>query len=651
MVFDFYRMLRPFLTGLFIISVPTAVHAANFDAQYYHRAFAALDIGHAEVAATYALHGRDPVLNKILRAYYMEQPGNDVSFYEMTSFISNNPSWPNLRGILMMAEQKLPSTMADDQVINWFAAHPAITLVGLYRWTDALNRMGRNQESERLVRARWTESEFSNDELMAFYSRFERTLSKDDHEERLNHLLWKNNPVDIRRMYPYVDDDYKSLAEARMALANPAAKTDIWSERVPHHLQNDPGLLLSRIRFYLHNHMDEEALNLLQHPPDQLGKPEAWWDQSQIMIRRLMDLRNYSAAYSLAAPFQQSDGKILIQSEFMAGWLALRFLNHPETARTHFQNLYDNASTPISRARGAYWLGRTYDVLGDPVAAKESYENAAVLNTTYYGQLASTRLYANPVLVIRKEPVIPEPIRQNFFNRDLIQAIRKLNTLNETDRMHRFFHAAVEACETRADFVLLMEVAYQLQRPDFAIETAKAAHQKNILTAEGGYPILTQSLTHPPEPAFTHALIRQESMFNVEAESPVGAKGLMQLMPATARDVAKELGIKFKVSRLSEPTYNLRLGTNFIQNQIILFNGSYILALAGYNAGPRHVREWISQVGDPRSPDVDAIDWVEEIPIAETRNYIQRIIESLQIYRARLSGGSTPLLIIKDLKR
>jgi len=203
----------------------------------------------------------------------------------------------------------------------------------------------------------------------------------------------------------------------------------------------------------------------------------------------------------------------------------------------------------------------------------------------------------------------------------------------------------------RADFALLTELAYRIERPDFAVEAGKAANKKNMLMAAGGFPLLGRNLPQPPDPAFTHALIRQESMFNPEAHSPVGAEGLMQLMPSTAKGVAKKLGIRYKQGKLYDADYNLRLGTAFAEGQLDGFEGSYVLALAGYNAGPHRVREWMTQIGDPRSKDVDVVDWIEEIPVYETRNYVQRIIEALQVYRARLAGGHAPLLILKDLKR
>ena len=645
------RIIYSTVLMIVIMGLPAPSTAASFDNQYYRRAFGALDAGHAEQAYNSAQHGADPVLNKVLRSYYMSEPGNDIGFSELANFISENPDWPNLRGILMIAEQKIPSGATNDQIINWFTAHSPLTLTGFYRYIDALDTTGRTKDVTRLIVSRWTDGSFTPDEMIAFHSRFERYLNTGVNENRLNHLLWKNEMGDVRRMYPYVDAAHKALAEARLALANQNSNAGMFVSHVPVDLQNDPGLLFERLRWYIRNHMDDAALDILQHAPDDRGNPEAWWEQSQVIIRRLMEQHDFKSAYQLANDHGQKEGKTLVQAEFMAGWLALRFLNQPRDALAHFQILYDNASTPISRARGAYWLGRTEETLGDKNAAQQSYETAASLNITYYGQLASTRLYTNPVMHVLTEPTIPEAFRQKFMSRDLIQATIKLHILGENDRARHFFNAAKEACFQRADFVLLTDVAYEMHRPDLAIETAKAAHQKNIVISSGGYPVLSKPIPHPPEPAFTHAIIRQESMFNTDATSPVGAQGLMQLMPSTARDVARKIGVRYKSSLLDDPDYNLRLGTNFIQNQLDMFDGSYILALAGYNAGPRHVREWIAIFGDPRSANTDPVDWVEEIPVSETRNYVQRIIESLQIYRARLNGGQAPLMIIKDLKR
>jgi soluble lytic murein transglycosylase len=621
------------------------------EAQIYHRAFALLSSGHADQAYAMAGQGKDPVLNRILRAADMAQPGTDISFIEMSDFVSDNPDWPNLKGILAIAEQKIPPNTPLSDVIAWFRAHPPQTINGFYRYIDALDATGQTSDVNSLILARWIDGDFSPDELVAFHARYEHALTGDANWMRLDRLLWKNDVTNARRAFAFATDDMKATAEARLALANQSSNAEYFLNRVPPGWQHTPGLLYERLRWYVRTNHDDDAVDLLMHAPADLGKAEPWWEQRQLMVHRNIQKHNFAVAYQLAAEHGQTENKTLVQAEFLAGWLALRFLNEPESARMHFQALYDSASTPVSRARGAYWLGRTFEVLNDRNSAEQAYENAAAFNITYYGQLATTRLFDNPVIRAAAEPPIPQATRQEFLNRNSTRAIERLHAIGEDDRAKMFFHAATEAAQRRVDYVMLIEQAYRIQRPDLAIEAAKAANQKNFLIGAIGFPLINHPIPQPPEAAFTHALIRQESMFNPDATSPVGAHGLMQLMRGTAADVARKLDIKFIETKLENPDYNLKLGTSFVQQQIDGFNGSYVLALAGYNAGPRRVRDWMTVIGDPRSPDVDPVDWVEAIPLSETRNYVQRIIESLQVYRARLNNGQAPLLILKDLKR
>ncbi|MDX2027121.1 MAG: lytic transglycosylase domain-containing protein [Alphaproteobacteria bacterium] len=640
-----------FLTLFYAALCPGLSYAVESDTQAYRKAFAALDAGHAEQAARMARRGPDRVLNKVLLAAYMAQPGNDVSFDDMADFIARNPDWPDMKGILAIAEQKIPSSFSARQVIGWFTAHPPVTLAGFYRAVDALNAAGQTQDLQRLIRARWVEGDFTTDDLAIFSQRFDSFLDSTAHRQRLDRLLWKNDAAGVKRMHPYIDSSLRALAEARLALANENSNALVLADRVPSSLDDDPGLLYELLRWDRKNNEDERAADRLRRAPLELAKPEAWWEERHIIIRRMMERRDYRTAYRLAADHGQLDNKTLTQAEFLAGWLALRFLNRPDDARSHFQALYSAGTTPITRARGAYWLGRTLEALGSKAEAEQAYETAASLNVTYYGQLATTRLYARPVIRALPEPAIPARTRSNFFDRDNIRAIEHLYAIGEKTRARSFFRAASDAATQRADFALLMELAYQIKRPDLAIEAAKAANQKNMLIEAGGFPVLDHALPIRPEPAFIHALIRQESMFRPDAESPAGAVGLMQLMPGTAQAVAKKHDIKFRKTHLNDPAYNLRLGTAFIRNQLDSFDGSYVLALSAYNAGPRRAREWVEEFGDPRDPNIDPIDWVEHIPIGETRNYVQRIIEGLQMYRARLSGGQAPLTILADLKR
>ncbi len=647
-------MFRPALILLLLLfTLPAFAKQAKVESQaaYYHRAFTAVADNNAAQVESFAQHGGDPVLNKVLRGYAMALPGNDYSFEELNGFIANNPAWPGLRGIQMIAEQKLPGAAPPAQIAAWFKARPPISLAGFYRSIDALNQTGQTQAAQDAITARWINNDFSGDEQTSYYSRFSNLLDNDAMWSRMDRLLWKNDIAEAERMMPYVNASDKAVAEARLAFASQSGNAENIMMRVPSDARDDSGLLYQRLRWRVKNNRDDEADDILLHAPSDLGDGEAWWDQRQIMVRRAIAQRDYNLAYRLAANHGQTKSKTLTQGEFLAGWLALRFLDRPDDARQHFQSLYDNATTPVTRARGAYWLGRCYEVLGDKASAEQSYEDAAVFNTTFYGQLATTRLYAAPVLTAKNDPPLPANIRNAFMARDNIRAILRLNEIGERDRAQTFFHAASEAAAQRAEFIMLAETATRIGRPDLGISAVKAANQKNMIVENGAFPVLTIHAPSPPEPAFTHALIRQESMFNVGASSGVGARGLMQLMPGTARDTARKEGMRYSESALNDPAYNLKLGTSFVQEQIDHFNGSYILALAGYNAGPGRVREWINQYGDPRTGDIDPIDWIELIPIQETRNYVQRIIESLQMYRAKLAGGQSNLLIINDLKR
>ncbi|MFA5040654.1 MAG: lytic transglycosylase domain-containing protein [Bdellovibrionales bacterium] len=644
-------MLRLTLFFLsFLFSVAPSYAAGNNDA-YYKHALAAIDANKPDLAETLAARGSDPILNKVLRGYAMALPRNNYTFNQLSSFIASNPNWPGLKGIQISAEQKIPDEVSPSQIIAWFSQRPPVTLSGFYRYVDALDQSGFADNAQKAVRARWIEGDFTSSEQTAFYARFGSILSEADTWARVDRLLWKNEKNLARRLFPYLNEPHKTLAEVRLDLAGRRYLSQEALSRVPSDAENDPGLMYQQLRLYVKNDENDDAYEILLNAPVDLGNPEMWWEQRHIMVRRAIEDRDYSLAYRLASRHGQTNPSTLVQAEFLGGWLALRFLDKPSDALRHFQNLYDHASTPISRARGSYWMGRAYEALNQRTEAEQAYSNAAAFSTTYYGQLAIIRLQAEPVLVARADPPPPEVFRSSFFAQDYVRAIERLASIGAERRAASFFRAALENTSKREDFILLTEVAFRIFRPDLSIQAVKAANQKNILVQNGGFPLITMQVPSPPEPALTHALIRQESMFNPDAESAAGACGLMQLMPRTAKEISRKIGVRFKEWHLKDPSYNLQLGTAFATRQIGRFDGSYVLALAGYNAGPARVREWIEQFGDPRSEETDPIDWIELIPIQETRNYVQRIIESLQVYRSKLAGGRSPLLIINDLKR
>lgn len=637
------------VAAFFMLSVH-AVSAADFDVQSYRRAFADIGAGRADYAVAQSRRGGDPVLNKVLRGILMAKPGNDYSFAELADFIQNNPDWPGLGGIVAIAEQKIPAAATADQINEWFSAHPPVTLNGVNRFAAALTALGDGDGVIRLVRARWVNNDFSDDDQRQFWSRYGAMLDSAAHWEKLDRLLWKGDFVKARRVYPYVGSAERAVADARIALATRTHNSQILLDRVPGKWRRDPGLQYELLKWYVAGRYDDRAVDILLHAPDSPGHVSAWWDLRQTVARRVIERHDFDLAYRLASAHDLTEGKDFLQAEFLSGWLAFRLLDQPGVAEDHFRALYESAKMPVSRARAAYWLGRVFEQTGNKSRAEQAYSDAAAYDLTFYGQLAATRLSSSPTLTIESDPPIPPKTRQGFGSSDIVAAIARLYAVGEADRAHIFLKSATEAAKERSEFALLAEIAAnKLHRLDYGIEVVKAANQKGFMITTGGYPMLNRNVPTPPEVALTNALVRQESMFNTGAESPVSAQGLTQLMPATAKEVARHIGMKFKRSRLAEPDYNLRLGTAYLQDLISRFGGSYVLALAAYNAGPGRVNEWVRKYGDPRSASIDAVDWIELIPVYETRNYVQRILENVQIYRARKNNGEAPLLITRDL--
>lgn len=618
----------------------------------YRQAFDDLDAGRIAQVRPVLYRGGNPILTEVLKAEVMAQPGQGFSFEELRDFVLDHPRWPGLKGVIMMVEQSMTDDTPAPEIISWFEAQPPLTPLGFYRYMEALESSGQVERATSLIKARWAERNFTNDDFAAYVARYAKRLKSKDHQARLDRLLWENNATAAQAMLVYVDEGHKALARARLALAAQKKDAENLAMRVPSSLKNDEGLLYERLRMQRKNNRNNEAIKILDQQPKKTNQPDKWWNERHIMIRRLIEDGYLQEAWRLADGHGlYKEGLDFAQASFLAGWLALRFLERPDLAYPHFSALLSKTSMPVSRARGYYWMGRAYELAGQNNDAQEVYKSAAAYPTTFYGQLGYARLYKNPVLQASLEPSISSAVRAAFFKKDEVQAIAQLYALDETMRAQSFFRALCDHAQDRVEYALLLELAYRVDRPDWAVVASKAASQKGYVLTGGAYPVLSTKIPRPPELALSHALIRQESHFKTDAGSAAGARGLMQLMPATAREVAKKLDIPFNPSRLTDPDYNVRLGTHFIKSQIDKFEGSYVLALAAYNAGPSRVRQWINTYGDPRDGSIDVVDWIELIPIYETRNYVHRILENLQYYRARLNNGKAPLQIVEDLNR
>ena len=425
---------------------------------------------------------------------------------------------------------------------------------------------------------------------------------------------------------------------------------------VPDSLKDNPGLLYDRARWRRTHGNQEGAIPLLTQIDGKdvpaAGRSKLWKERSIAMRTDLKD-GNWSRAYQLASPHGMTSGGDFAEAEWVSGWIALRLKGEPERALQHFETMADGVSTPISLSRGQYWTGRAEDALGETARAQLAYLDAASHKFTYYGQLAAERVGDRQIFF---EPAA-EPTEAEvaaFEARPMVKALRLLGETGETQLFRTFAYHLDDLLETEADYIQLSNLASEYHVPDIGVRGAKAGLAKGIVATDAAYPVVSYPLLKEPqvERSLMLALSRQESEMNPNAISYVGARGLMQFMPSTASREARMSGLPYRKSWLTDdPGYNMTLGGQHLDYLLNRFNGSYIMTAAAYNAGPTRPSRWISDYGDPRTGQVDPIDWVEFIPFSETRNYVQRILENTQVYRSRLSGKPEEIKIQEDLER
>lgn len=610
---------------------------------------------HRKYARALELAGKaqNPLLEKIVRWMELTEPGRRGDFAAVTAFIEENPEWPGQVALQQRAEASLPTDWPPEAVLAWFKARPPITAAGAIHNAGALIATGDTEAATALLRDTWVQQDFPKGDEVLFRRRFGKVLSHEDDLARLDRLLWDRQSSAARRQAKRLGGGYVALANARLALAAMSGGVDSAVQRVPKELANDPGLIFERARWRQRKGHYEGVLELLDPPNPDVPRPELWWPVRHWTVRQALLMGDISAAYRIAAKHGMVTGVAFAEGEWLAGWIALRFLDQPELAYGHFTRLHEAVNTPISRARAAFWAGEAAVALaarGEPepwqTVAKTWYAAAAYLHTTFYGQLANRQL-GLPATVSPDRTTAPDAeARAAFAKRDLVQAIRVLGELGDSDLQANFLKRLATISLSESDYILTADLALRQRRPDLAVKTAKAAAADGFMLVDHLYPFPTLPQGESPEPALVMAVVRQESAFYTDAVSGAGAHGLMQILPKTARGMARGMNLRYSKSRLlSDPEYNMRIGRAYLSKLTQQYGGSYILALAAYNAGPSRANSWIRAFGDPRDPDVDAIDWIESIPFDETRNYVQRILEGLVVYRQQLGDDGAGVLI------
>jgi len=616
---------------------------------------AILDVDQGKWDAAYAVadDAHFPLLTKLVTWMDLTRSGTGADFPHLRSFIQENPDWPQQNTLRRHAEDAITESTPPAEVVSWFQQSAPVGPIGAGRYVDALNATNQHAQAEATARQFLVDGTMNPGELTDYANRYQPMLRQVDFELRADRLIWAGKYNDANALVSYLPSNSRPVIEARIALETQAGNAQSLLSALSKDQMNDLGLLYDRMRWLRKENRDSEAVALLAIAPPTLPHAEQWWNERAVLARRALESGDTKGAYALARDHRQASGQALADGEWLAGWIALRFLNDPKAAVQHFQTMTASVTTPISTSRAAYWAGRAEEAAGDQAGATRDYTKASQYNGTYYGLLALAKLNSASRLVLPKQPEIAGLDARAFSNRELVQVTQLLEAIGMADRGDAFVRRITELARTPEDALLAMKLAKTNNSLAAEVSVAKKLMQGGMPVLADGYPVIAQLGPNAPEPALIHAIIRQESMFDAGAVSPSGALGLMQLMPPTARSVAGKLKMKkFNPAKLTvDPRTNVVLGSSYLADLVDKYSGSYVMAIAGYNAGPGRVNGWLGQNGDPRPKLDDTIDWVEKIGVNETRNYVQRVMENLQVYRARLAGGSAPNKIAQDLVR
>ncbi len=602
---------------------------------------------------------KDPVARKLAEWVILRSDNTNPTFARYAAFVNANPSWPHAPLFRRRAENALWNDHLDDNaVLAFFANHKPTTAKGRYMLARAVLAKGDREAAAALVRQAWRYDDCSADSEAKVLEMFGSMLTPADHKARMERRFFADDVEAGLRAAARLGGDDLAIGRARAAVMRKAGNAKALLDAVPVAARRDPGYVFARIQLLRKENKAEEAGKLIlavPQDPDALIDVDQWWVERRLLVRKLLDDGDPQTAYRVARDAASPpQGNYRVDQYFTAGWIALRYLHDAKTAAEHFSHINEGTVSPHALARGGYWQGRAADAMGQRAQAKAYYETAAQYTATYYGQLARARLGLTD-LGLRGPPAFSPQEQSVLSNLEVGRAAEILYALDERDMLASIFAELGESGTDIAGMAALGEIAAKHNDGRSMLLLGQSAYNRGLPLDYYAYPIVGlpdyRPIAPPIEPAVAYSISRQESHFNQKIVSTAHAMGLMQVTPAAAIDTAKKYKATYNRDQLlKDPIYNMQMGAAELSNLLGGYNGSYILTFAGYNAGRGRVRQWIAAYGDPRDPQVDPVDWVERIPIAETRNYVERIMENLQVYRARFGGGSK-LMIEADIKR
>ena len=594
------------------------------------------------VALKIAKKAKDKSIYKFVQWRHLLTKGNQASYYDYKTFIDKNEDYPRIGRVKYLAEHKLSTDkISPKKIIDWYGSSEPLSGFGKMILGESYILNGEKERGLSLVKDGWITAELTKSELRFYRKKFKKYLDAKDYIKRADYLAWNSKYWDLKRLLRYLPKDYQLLYNARQLLMSKSYGVDNAISKVPAKFKNDAGLNYDRLKWRRKRGRVESSVEILlniKNTQDYLVRPDKWWIEREIISRSLIYKKKYELAYKISSNHSMSEGPEFAAAEWMSGWIALSFLDNPLLAKDHFENFYKNVGYPISVARGAYWLGKTYQKLEYKELSDKWFTEASNYLTTYYGQLAFMEINPDKKFELTKDFEVNKEYRDYFFKKEIVKVIYLLDELDEDKySKHMLRHLALDNVESGSE-ILAAELATNIERYDFAIQIAKIASYEKRFHNKFNYPIIsTPNFINGrkiPESAFILSIIRQESEFDLSANSRAGARGLMQLMPYTAKLVSKQAKLPYSKSRLTtDPEYNINLGSHYIAGLILEYEGAYPFAIAAYNAGPKRVKYWKKINKNPQKGNIDYVNWIELIKFRETRNYVQRVLENYNVYR------------------
>jgi soluble lytic murein transglycosylase len=590
----------------------------------------------------------DPVGRKLVEWFILRHPDADANFSRYAAFVADNPNWPNIASMRRRAEARLWQERSDAATVHGFTEDQPASAKGHFALARGLLAEGDRDGAVRHVREAWRSEELSERAETEAFESFRDLLTRDDHRARMDKRIGAKDFSGAMRAARHLGDAEVSIVKACAAVTGNADKALQKLDDVASEARQDLGYTLCRAHWMVrHDRIAEATQLMLGASPETMALQDTdeWWRERRTLARKLLDLGNFPAAYQVARDAALPANEYYrADVHFMSGWIALRYLNDPAVARTHFAHIDDGEANPIVIARANYWRGRAAEAVGDSATMRASYQAAARYPTAYYGQLARARLGLDKIELRPSLPV--DPAADPATMDEVVRAADMLYVIGERDVVVGFVAGVADQSTDVASLAALGELTARWNDARAMLQIGKTALGRGLALDVYAFPIIGIPQHSPIGPELERSVIysvaRTESAFDQKDKSPANAVGLMQVTPEAGRDTAKRFGVGYDWDRMvSDPVYNTQMGAAELAALLQEYKGSHIMTFAGYNAGRGRVRDWVKAYGDPRDPKVDAVDWVERIPFAETRNYVQRVMENLQIYRTRFDTSGT----------